>query len=97
MHHCSTGTVHTLNSTIAVTQKLNQCSQSKSAQFVIINNESKKFHITAYNKQLETLLTGHEYMSIEERLLMNTNITVHFNTKKCPSKSGQTLIIVTVI
>ena len=62
-----------------------------------LHRKASAFLITAYNKQLETLLTGHEYMSIEERLLMNTNITVHFNTKKCPSKSGQTLIIVTVI
>ena len=90
--NCSTGTVRALNSTIgkctkcATTQKLNQCSQSKSAQFVIINNEYKKFHITAYNEQLETLLTEHEYMSIEERLFINTNVTVHFYTKSVLQK-----------
>ena len=85
--NCSTGTVRTLNSTIgkcskcAATQKLNQCSQSKSAQFVIVNNENEKYHITAYNEQLETLLTEHEYMSIEKRLLMNTNVTVLFSSE----------------
>ena len=85
--NCSTGTVRTLNSTIgkctkcAATQKLNQCSPNKSARFVIVKYENKKYHIIVYNEQLETLLTEHEYMSIEERLLMNTNVTVHFYTK----------------
>ena len=85
------GNVRTVSKTMGsytkcnATVKLSKCKANQSACLIIVNDNDKKWQPTAYNKQLQDIITTISGDSITERLLAVTHIKV-IGHKKCDSK-----------
>ena len=69
--------VKELNNTIgecACKIKISRCKKSVNVRFIVEGKEGKTWHLTAFNEQVQGIVTDENGVSLEEQMLMTSNM-----------------------